>query len=260
MAYEKILYTVEKGVATITMNIPEKLNAHEERLIHEIQDVTDVVADDKEIGAVIITGSGRAFSAGGDLEYIKEGFTAVEGREYISRSIPWMMKFVQMEKPVIAAVNGLAVGSGFSMVLLCDFIFMAENAKIGMPFVQVGLVPDIGSMYFLPRLIGLPRAKELYVTGRMVKAEEALQMGIANRVFPDDKLMEKSTKFAAKLASGPRVAIKLAKRIMNSSSNLTLEELMEYEAYAQSICFQTEDHREAVQAFFEKRVPKFKGK
>jgi len=259
MAFETILYSVDKGVATVQFNLPEKMNATEEKLIQELFDVTDVVADDKEVGAVILTGSGKAFSAGGDLSQMKEGFNAVEGREYISRSIPWIMKFVQMEKPVIAAINGMAVGSGFSIALLCDFIFMSEKAKIGLPFVQVGLVPDIASMYFLPRLIGLPRAKELYVTGRLVDANEAFQIGIANRVFPDDVLMEETKKFAEKLAAGPRVAIKLAKRIMNKSSNITLEQLMEYEAYAQSICFQTEDHREAVNSFFEKRPPKFKG-
>lgn len=260
MSQEYILLSVEKGVATLKFNRPEILNATEEPLIQELMHLTDRVADDPGVGAVILTGAGKAFSAGGDLKRLEKGFNAVDGREYISRSIPWILKFVQMEKPVIAAVNGLAFGSGFSMALMCDFILASEKARFAQPYVHIGLVPDIGAMYFLPRLIGLPRAKELFVTGRELSAKEAQEWGIVNRVCPNDRLLEEAIQFGEKLAAGPQVAIKLAKRIMNNSVNISLQELLEYESYAQSVCFQTEDHQEGVRAFFEKTPPKFKGR
>lgn len=153
----------------------------------------------------------------------------------------------------------MAVGAGFSIALLCDFIYASDKAKFAQPFIHLSMVPDIGSMYFLPRLVGLQRAKEIYVTGRQLTAQEGMEWGFVNRVIPGDELMGEVRAFAEKLASGPRVAIRLAKKIMNLSLNISLESLLEYESYAQAVCFQTEDHKEGVKAFFEKRPPKFKG-
>lgn len=259
MAYENIICSVEKGVATIRLNRPDILNAFEFQMIEEFEDATLKMARDEQVGAVIITGTGRAFSAGGDLKQMQKEFNTVAGRDYLTRSHPWLMQFVQMEKPVIAAVNGIAAGAGFSISLLCDFIFASDNATFSQPFIQVGLVPDMGSMYFLPRLIGLPRAKELFVTGKRLTAAEAHAWGIVNRVVAGDSLLQESQAFGERLSAGPRTAIKLGKRIMNMSVNLSLEQLIEYESGAQAICFQTDDHREAVRAFFEKRAPEFKG-
>jgi 2-(1,2-epoxy-1,2-dihydrophenyl)acetyl-CoA isomerase len=260
MKYETILYAVEKDVALITLNLPDRLNATEELLIQELMHVTNVVAKDDDVGAVVITGNGRAFSAGGDLKTLEKGFDVVEGRHYLSRSIPWIMQLTQMEKPVIAAVNGLAVGSGFSIAMMCDFIFASDKAKFGMPYINIGLVPDIGAMYFLPRLVGLPRAKELYASGRMLTSNEAFEWGIANRVVGSDHLLDEALAFAGQLARGPRFSIAMTKKILNASHALTLGELLEYEAFAQSICFQTNEHKTAVKRFLEQARTKLENK
>ncbi len=258
MKYKTILYEIKNDVALITLNIPGRLNATEEQMIKDLMHVTDVVAKDDAVGAVVITGKGRAFSAGGDLKAMEKGFKPEEGRRYLSRSIPWIKQFTQMEKPVIAAVNGLAVGSGFSIAMMCDFIFASDNAKFGMPFINIGLVPDIGAMYFLPRLVGLARAKELYASGRMLTSNEAFEWGIVNRVVASSHLLDDTLGFAGKLAMGPRFSIAMTKKILNASHNLTLEELLEYEAFAQSLCFQTDEHKAMVKRFLENGLNKIR--
>lgn len=260
MDYENIIYTMEKRIATIQFNRPDIMNATVDKIIEELKDATLKAASDGQVGALIITGSGKAFSAGGDVEKIQKGFNVLDGKEFLSGSHPWLMQFAQMEKPVIAAVNGFCFGSGFSIALACDFIFAAEEAKFSQAFINLGLVPDMGSMYFLPRLVGLSRAKELIFTGKPLSASEAFEMGIVNRVVAGDQLMSTVKEFAEKLVSGPRVAIKFAKKLLNLSSNINLEEMLEYESYAQSVLFQTEDHREAARAFLEKRPPVFNGR
>jgi len=165
-----------------------------------------------------------------------------------------------VRKPVIAAVNGYAVGAGFSLALLCDLIIAADTAKFGMAFIKVGAVPDCGALYFLPRLVGLPKAKELVFTGANIDAAEAYRIGIVNRVVPAAELLPEALRLGQQLADGPAVALALAKEILNASSSLSLEQVMELEIYAQSLCFQTEDHKEGVIAFLEKRKPVFKGR
>lgn len=260
MGYETIVFENRDGVGYIKMNRPKSMNALEDQLLQELKDVTKAVAEDDQIKAVILTGSGNAFCAGGDLKRLQEGFTAISGMEYMKAIHPWVIQFANLNKPTIAAVNGFAVGAGFCISLLCDIVIASDQAKFGQAFVNVGLVPDLAGMYYLPRLVGLQRAKELVFTGRMVDAQEAYNMGIVNKITPADKLEEEVSKFAAKLAAGPTVAISNAKRIINMSINLNLEDLLEIEGYSQSLCFQTEDHKEAVDAFLSKRKPAFKGK
>ncbi|HOL17558.1 MAG TPA: enoyl-CoA hydratase [Bacillota bacterium] len=258
--YETILYERRGNVALITMNRPEVMNALEAPLARDLISAIREAAADQEIGAIVLTGTGKVFSAGGDLGRLMQGFELLEGRRYLKEGYVHLLELARVPKPVIAAVNGYAVGAGFSLAMLCDIILAADTAKFGQAFIKVGAVPDCGALYFLPRLVGLARAKELVFTGDNIDAVEAQRIGIANRVFPADKLLEEALQLGQQLAEGPAVALAQAKEILNKSFDLNLEEVMELEIYAQSLCFQTEDHKEGVLAFLEKRKPVFKGK
>ena len=257
----KVILRKDSGVAVITLNSPDSMNALESRLFEELESaVLDVAADDS-ICAVILTGSGRSFCAGGDLNRFAEGFaTAEEGCLYMQHFAPFVKTFAQMAKPTIAAVNGCAVGAGFCIALHADMIVASKEAKFGMAFANVGLIPDLGGLYALPRMVGMVRAKELVFTGRVISAAEAQNMGIVNFVTESCDLEQESYKLAKKLADGPRVAHKMAKMLMNASVNMTLEQLLEQEALVQSQCIQTQDHQNAVKAFFAKEKPLFIGK
>lgn len=259
-AYTKIELTQKEGVATIRLNSPETMNALEAALFGELQGATDRVAKDDSVGAVILTGSGRAFCAGGDLKRFAQGFSADEGYLYMKAFAPWVKAFAEMPKPTIAAVGGYAVGAGFCVALHADIVLASCDAKFGMAFANVGLIPDLGGLFALPRLIGLNRAKELVFTGRTVGAEEARAMGFVNAVFEAGQLEDEAQALAKKLADGPRVAHRMAKKLLGASANLTLDELLEEEALAQAQCIQTEDHKNAVAAFFKKEKPVFRGK
>lgn len=260
MPYETIIYEKVGRVALIRFNLPGSMNALEARMAEEMMEAVKSCAADSEVGAVVLTGTGNAFSAGGDISRLMQGFELLEGRQYLRKAYPLLMELANVEMPVIAAVNGYAVGAGFSIALLCDIIFASEEAKFGQAFIKIGAVPDCGSMFFLPRLVGLQKAKELVFTGMNIDAQEAYRIGIVNRIFPPDRLLDESIKFAQRLAEGPRVAIRQAKRLLNMSAEVSLETMLELEAYAQSLCFQTEDHREGMIAFLEKRKPLFKGR
>ena len=257
----KVILRKDSGVAVITLNSPDSMNALESRLFEELESaVLDVAADDS-ICAVILTGSGRSFCAGGDLNRFAEGFaTAEEGCLYMKHFAPFVKAFALMPKPTIAAVNGYAVGAGFCIALHADMIVASQEAKFGMAFANVGLIPDLGGLYALPRMVGMPRAKELVFTGRLISAAEAKEIGIVNYVTESCDLEQESHKLAQKLADGPRVAHKMAKLLMNASVNMTLEQLLEQESIVQSQCIQTQDHQNAVKAFFAKEKPRFIGK
>ena len=259
MAYETLIYEVKDDVAFVQLNRPQSMNALEEKLVEELKHVTDLIEKDRDIGAVVITGSGKAFCAGGDLLRLQNGFTSLEGYDYIAEFHPWIIKLSNLDKPVIAAVNGFAVGAGFCIALISDIILASEEAVFSQSFVNVGLVPDLAGMYFLPRIVGLQKAKELVLTGEKISAEKAKELGIVNHVYPKDQLLEEAETIARKLAKGPRVAHRLSKQVMNQSLSLSLEEFLPLEASSQSLCFQTEDHKEAVKAFFDKRKATFKG-
>ncbi|MDD4160632.1 MAG: enoyl-CoA hydratase [Synergistaceae bacterium] len=259
-SYKKLELIKKSGVAVITMKSPESMNALEIILFEELCDATSDVEGDDSVKAVILTGTGRAFCAGGDLKRFSEGFKPNEGYLYMKKFAPWVRQFAGMCKPTIAAVNGYAVGAGFCMALHADIILASEDAKFGMAFVNVGLIPDLGGLYVLPRLVGFQKAKELVFTGRNISAAEAMEIGIVNRVTPADKLLEESFGLAKKIAEGPSFAHRMAKSLINASPAMTLDQLLEQEALFQAQCIQTEDHKNAAEAFLRKEKPVFKGK
>ena len=241
------------------LNSPRTMNALEDVLFAELQEATSDVAADDAIGAVIITGSGCAFCAGGDLNRFAKGFSPEEGYSYMKAFAPWVKAFAGMPKPTIAAVNGYAVGAGFCIAMQADIIIASREAKFGMAFANVGLIPDLGGLYVLPRLAGLQKAKELVFTGQNISAEEARNIGIVNSVVEADLLEAESYKLARQLADGPRAAHRMAKLLINNSPNMTLDQLLEQEALIQSQCIQTDDHKNAVKSFFKKEKPVFRG-
>lgn len=261
MSYHSFILTKADGVAVIQMNNPKAMNALEDELSAELLSAYKDVAADPAVGAVILTGAEKGFCAGGDLKKLNEGFpTAEAGYDYMKSFREMVTTFLNMPKPTIAAVNGFAVGAGFCIAMQADLILASDKAKFGMAFANVGLIPDLAGLYTLPRLVGLQRAKELVFTGRTIGAEEAGAMGIVNRVVPHEQLLDEAQKLARRLADGPRVALRMAKNVMNDSINMTLEQLLDLEPHAQSICFQSEDHKIGVQAFFRKEKPVFKGR
>lgn len=260
MIFKSITFVKTNGVGIIRMNNPKSMNALEDQLARELKQVTEKCNNDDEIGAVVLTGADKAFCAGGDLKRLSEGFTTIEGYQYMKDFHDWVRAFMNLEKPTIASVNGYAVGAGFCIAMLCDVIIASEKAKFGQAFVNVGLIPDLAGLYTLPRLVGLQKAKELVFTGDVIGAEEAEKLGIVNKVVKADELDDEAYLLAKKFADGPRVAMKLAKKVMNESINLSLDQLLELESQAQAQCFQTIDHAEAVDAFFKKRKPIFQGK
>ncbi|WP_313885455.1 enoyl-CoA hydratase-related protein [Desulfallas sp. Bu1-1] len=208
---------------------------------------------------VILTGAGRAFSAGGDLNILDGSIGPSAARDYVLEVSEITKLICNMEKPVIAAVNGLAIGGGLSFVLAADFVIASSEAKFCQAFVQVGLVPDLGGTYFLPRIVGMLKAKELIFTGKTIDAFEAERIGIVNKVVDPGSLQEAVEQLSSQLAQGPSSAIGLTKSLLNRNINRCLDEALEDEAFAQSICMQTQDHREGVRAVREKRKPRFIG-
>ena len=252
---EKIIFEKENGVATIRINRPEVMNAFdaetEEKLARAINDAWQ----DDAIKALIITAVGAAFCTGVDIAGI-EGQSA----QAVNASLKHAQKIIEalanMEKPVIAAVNGLAVGAGCSIAMACDIIIASSNAKFSQNFVKIGLVSDMGGMYFLPRMVGLARAKELLFTGATIDAEEAREIGLINRVVAEGDLEGAAKELARQIAAGPMKPIGLMKKILNQSTYLDLPTLLDLEAQAQMVCSQTDDHKKRVQAFLERKKKK----
>jgi 2-(1,2-epoxy-1,2-dihydrophenyl)acetyl-CoA isomerase len=256
--FESVKVAVEDGIGRLTLDRPGSLNAFNEKMTSEIQSVLKGFSADTKVRCVAITGSGRAFSAGQDLKEVGPGTSFADSLK--RRYNPIIRLITGMEKPVIALVNGVAAGAGMSLALACDFKVMSSSAKLIQAFVKIGLVPDSGSSFFLPRLVGYAKAFELAALGSEVSAEEALRLGIVNRVFPDETFAEESGKILTHFASGPTEAYSLIKRMLKHSSKSSLEESLEYEAYMQEIAGRTEDAREATKAFVDKRPPSYKGK
>ncbi|WP_169718009.1 Short-chain-enoyl-CoA hydratase [Sporomusa silvacetica DSM 10669] len=257
MEYTTLLYQVENRIAKITLNVPEKMNALDKKISMELTAVLQEIKNDDNVKVVIITGTGRAFCAGGDISFFKT--LDLEGSiEFVKAAQSLVGAFINLPKPIIAAVNGFALGAGLSLALLSDIVISSDKAKFAAAFVNVGLVPDLGALYFLSRLTGLQKAKELVFTGKNFDAEEASRIGIVNIVVEHEKLEAAVSELSEQLAGKPAIAMASAKRLLNMGMDLGIDELLEIEAFAQSRCMQTEDCKEAVDAFLNKRKPVFK--
>jgi 2-(1,2-epoxy-1,2-dihydrophenyl)acetyl-CoA isomerase len=261
LAFETILYDVADGVATVTFNRPEALNATNDQFYREMQGLIRDIAAEDEIGAVIITGAGRGFCAGADVKSMNPDMALLARRarhRWILSDV--LRPLVNLEKPVIAAVNGAAVGAGFNIALAADIIIASEAAVFSQIFTRLGLVPDLGGLHLLTRVVGLNKAKELCFTAKKIDAKEAMALGIVNHVVPPDRLMDEARKLAKDIAAGPPTALAMIKTLLNKSSNSTLEQMLEYESYAQTVAYTTPEHKEGVAAFREKRAPNFRAK
>lgn len=263
MGYSDILFKKEDGVATVTLNRPDSLNALGGTMREDIIDAIQDVKADKGIGALVITGAGRAFCAGGnvkDMERMSLEVELVERREFVRNVAHRIITEIRgLEKPVIACVNGHAIGAGCNIALACDMRVASEKAKFGVTFINVGLVSDYGGLYFLPRLVGLSKALELYFTGDVIDAKEAERIGMINKAVPLEELEKTTYELAGRLAKKAPAAMAMIKELLYKGLNMDLATELDLEATAQSICLKTEDHREGVRALLEKREPVFKG-
>lgn len=256
--YETIKLSIAGNVAWLTLNRPHKLNAFNKNMHLEIIDVVKKVKKDDAIRCLVITGEGRAFCSGADLSEVQG---EIDYGEFLRKQYnPMILELTSLEKPVIAAVNGVAAGAGFSLALACDFRLVQEQASFIQAFIHIGLVPDSGNLYFLPRLIGYAKALELSVLGEKITVEQANELGLVTKIVSADRWNQEVQEFADKIAAMPTKAIGLIKRYMQKSFETDLEEMLENEANAQKIAGMTMDHKEGVQAFLEKRKAKFIGK
>jgi len=260
MTYQTLLYDVADRIATITLNRPDALNALTDEMYRELQAVIGVVARDTDVSCVILTGAGRGFCAGADLKARRDDLTPLQRRARHR----WILKDIleplySLEKPVIAAVNGAAVGAGFNIALACDFIIASDRASFVQAFARVGLVPDLGGLYLLGRLIGTNKAKELCFTARKVLAQEALSLGIANHMFAHDQLLVEARAIAASITAASPTATAMTKTLLNKADTATFDQMLEFESYATTVAFITPEYEEGVQAFREKRAPDFTG-
>ncbi|WP_226659502.1 enoyl-CoA hydratase-related protein [Guptibacillus hwajinpoensis] len=256
--FETIEYEVKDSISWIRLNRPNKLNAFTFEMNKEITEAIKHANNDSDARCVVITGNGRAFCSGQDLDGVDEGVD--HGEMLRSTYNPMVKEITSSTKPVIAAVNGVAAGAGMSLALACDFRVAHENASFIEAFVHVGLVPDSGSTYFLPRLIGHAKALELAILGDKVSATDAKELGLVTQIYSKEQWEKGVNQFANRLASLPPKAVSLIKQSLLRSWDRTLDEVLEMEAVAQAEAGQTKDHQEGLRAFTEKRKPVFQGK
>jgi 2-(1,2-epoxy-1,2-dihydrophenyl)acetyl-CoA isomerase len=264
MTYKCLLYDVKDYIATLTLNRPERLNALGDTLREDFFDAIGKAAADPEVRVIVVTGAGRGFCSGGDVKSMKERETSEEKPAPGEQAFPIRDRAIlamrDCPKPIIAAVNGPAAGAGMNLALACDLRIASTAAKFSQAFVKRGLTPDWGGSWLLPRLVGTAKAAELIFTGDSIDADEALSLGVVNAVVAPETLMAETYKLAEKIAAGPPVAIQLAKRAIYHNQDVDLRSGLEFESFAQGICRQTEDSKEGVRAFIEKRAPVFKGR
>lgn len=260
MEFENTLYEKDEGMATITINRPKALNALNRQALLEISSRLDDAEKDEDVKVIAITGAGdRSFCVGLDLKAVK-GISAVDGMNLSLLGQKLTKKIEELKRPVIAAINGYALGGGLELAMSCDLRIASENAKLGQPELNVGLIPGWGGTQRLPRLVGRGIAKELIFTGKMIDAKTAKQLGLLNKVVPQDKLKSAVKELATELMTKPPVGIQLAKQLINSSIETDLTKGLVQEAQAFGVLASTEDFDEGVAAFTEKRKPKFKGR
>jgi 2-(1,2-epoxy-1,2-dihydrophenyl)acetyl-CoA isomerase len=264
MTYQCLLYEVKDAVATLTLNRPERLNALGGTLREDLLDAVTRAAADPEVRVVILTGAGRAFCAGGDVKAMAEAKAQGAERPLIEKVAPLrdrvLLTMREAPKPFLAAVNGPAAGAGMNLALACDIRLASTTAQFSQAFVKRGLHPDWGGTYFLPRIVGLARAAEMIFTGDPVGAEEALRLGLVSALYPPEELLPAARALARKIAAGPPIAIRLARRALHRNLETDLAGALEFETFAQNVCFDTEDAREGICAFVDKRPPRFQGR
>lgn len=260
MGYQSVDYAVQDQVATIALNRPNTLNALTDEMLAELIAVFKEVERSAEVRVVVFTGRGRGFCSGQDLKSFGEGAERDIGAHLDRYYHPLIRRMTHLDKPLIAMVNGVAAGAGMSLALACDLRVASEGARFSQAFVKIGLVPDSGSSYLLPRLIGHARALEMAMTGMMVDAPTALSWGLVNRLVPADQLQEVTYTLARELAAGPPLALGMIKREMAYGASHNFEDALEREKDMQVSAARTDDHAQAVQAFFDKRPPLFRGR
>jgi len=262
---QELLEELKDKVAVLTLNRPDRLNAMSPPMLDALLEALPRLAADPEIGVVVLTGAGRGFCAGGDVKAMAEGResagTTLEEKAQGLRSRMEVSRWLhEMPKPTIAMVRGAAAGAGLSLALACDLRVAGDSARFATAFARVGYSGDFGGSWFLTQLVGTAKARELYLTADIVDAQQALALGIVNRVVPDVRLEDETMALAARLARGPRIAYRYMKRNFNAAESGTLKDLLDLEAWHHTRCGMTEDHREAAKAFVEKREPVFRGR
>lgn len=260
MGEKTVLLKKSGGVATITLNRPEAMNSLNKELVDEFIAILTTVKDDPEIRTVVLTGAGKAFCAGGDLFYIASLTEPIMAHRFIVLAGKITTLIMGMDKPIIAMVNGVAAGAGFNIAMACDIVIAAKSVKFAQSFSKVGLVPDCGGTYLLPRFVGMHKAKELMFTADLIDAEMALRLGILNSVVDETELAGTVYKLADRLATSAPIALSFIKKMVNRSDSLDLDSALAFEEDIQCVCMQTGDHQEGVKAFKEKRPPAFQGK
>jgi enoyl-CoA hydratase len=255
MDYETLIVETRDRVGLITLNRPQALNALNSRLLEEMLVALDGFAADDAVGAVVITGSEKAFAAGADIKEMKD-LTLMD--TYVGDYLGGWDRLASFRKPIIAAVSGFALGGGCELALACDFIIAAENAKFGQPEITLGIIPGIGGTQRLTRAVGKAKAMDMVLTGRMIDVQEAERIGLVARIVPTDKLIEEALAAAAKIASFSRPSVLMAKEAVNRAFETTLSEGLRFERRAFHSLFATEDQKEGMSAFIEKRKPEFR--
>jgi len=260
MDFKLIIYEKSEGIVTITLNRPEALNAFSKEVVEEILQALEDIRKDENVRVIILTGAGeKAFSAGADIKAMI-GMNALKARELSLMGEKLCVSFENLEKPVIAALNGYALGGGMEVAMSCDIRIAAENVRMGQTEINIGLIPGWGGTQRLTRLVGRGKAKELVFTGRMIDARTAEQLGIVNMVVAADKFRETVRQFALELAAKAPVALKIAKALIDKGADIGLESALALEREGFGVVASTEDLQEGVKAFTEKRKPTFKGK
>ncbi len=259
MAYDNIIFNVEDGIALITFNRPKALNALSTDLLQELSNALDKIAKNEDIRILILTGAGeKSFVAGADITELAK-FNALQGKNFAEKGQSIINKLQELSIPVIAAVNGFALGGGTEIALTCDFIYASENAMFGQPEIILGLIPGFGGTQRLPRLIGKNMAKEMILTGKMIPVDEAKMMGLVNKVCTQEALMDEVMKTAKTIVSKGKVSIRAAKEAINKGMNVDLATGCAIEIDAFALCMASEDAKEGTTAFLEKRKADFKG-